>query len=102
MSQLVITVIGGLLVAIIAAWFGIGGPTKVALQGGYKPKKTGKWIIIISVVMFFVGLSLCEKTDPTQWGFDMSIPNTVYGVTLMLYSVLFFFAGKIVAWFQKP
>jgi hypothetical protein len=53
MSQLLISVVGGLLVIIIAAIFGLGG-TKVTIQGGGKIKKTGKWIIIISVVMFFI------------------------------------------------
>jgi hypothetical protein len=102
MSQLLISVVGGLLVVIIAAIFGLGGTTKVTVHGGGRIKKTGKWIIIISVVMFFIGLSLCKKSDPTQWGFDLNIPSTLYGVTIMLYSGLFFFVGKIVAWFQRP
>jgi hypothetical protein len=102
MSQLFITVVGGLLVVIIAALFGFGGTTKVSVLDGGKVKKTGKWIIIISVVMFFIGLSLCKKSDPTQWGFDLNIPSTLYGVTIMLYAGLFFFVGKIVAWFQRP
>ncbi len=99
--ELLITVVGGLLVTIIAAWLGLGGTTKVTIRGGGKIKKTGKWIILISVVMFFVGLSLCRKSDPTQWGFDLNIPSTLYGVTIILYSGLFFLVGKVVAWFQR-
>jgi hypothetical protein len=101
MNELLISVVGGLLVIIIAATFGLGG-TKVTVQGGGRIKKTGKWIIIISVVMFLFGLSLLKKNDPTQWGFDLNIPSTLYGVTIMLYSGLFFVVGKIIAWFQRP
>ena len=102
MIQLIITVVGGLLVAIIAAWFGIGGTTKVAIQGGYKPKKTGKLIILISVVMIIGGLAWAGSNSPAQGGFDFSQPGTVYGLTLTGYGVLFFIIGKIVAWFQRP
>ncbi|MFA5935068.1 MAG: hypothetical protein WC827_04240 [Candidatus Paceibacterota bacterium] len=100
MSQLLIDIIGGLAVVIIAAWFGLGVSTKITIQGGHKVKRTGKWIIIISVIMFFVGISLCKKGDSTLWGYDMSNPSTVCGVTIMLYSVLFFFVGKTITWFQ--
>ena len=35
------------------------------------------------------------------WGYDLNNPSTVYGLTLAGYGVIFFFIGKIVAWFQK-
>lgn len=102
MSQLAVTVVGGLLVAIIAAWFGIGGTTKVAVHGGYKPKKTGKWIVIISVLMILGGLAWTGSGSPTQGGFDLNRPQTLYGLTLAGYGLIFFFVGKIVVWFQRP
>lgn len=102
MSQLFITVVGGLIVAIIAAWFGIGGTTRVAIQGGYKPKRTGKIIILISVCMILGGLAWAGSASPAQGGFNFNDPRTLYGITLAGYGLIFFFVGKIVAWFQRP
>ncbi len=102
MQNLIITVIGGLLVVVIASWFGLGGNTKVTVQGGGKVKKTGKWIILISVAMIFGGLAWAGSNSPAQGGFDFNQPSTVYGLTLAGYGILFFVIGKVVAWFQRP
>lgn len=101
MSSLIITVVGGLLVIIIASWFGLGGNTKVTVHGGGKVKKTGKWIIIISVVMILGGLVWAGSGSPAQGGLDFNKPVTLYGLTLAGYGLIFFFVGKVVAWFQK-
>jgi len=102
MEQLIITVVGGLLVLAIASWFGFGGSTKVTVHGGGKAKKTGKWIIIISVAMVLGGLAWAGSNAPAGGGVDFSRPTTIYGLTLAGYGLLFFFVGKIIAWFQKP
>ena len=87
---------------ILAAWLGIGGSTRVKVEGGHKAKKTGKLIILISVLMILGGLAWAGSASPTQGGFDFNNVNTVYGLTLAGYGVLFFFVGKIVAWWQRP
>jgi len=101
MSDLIITIIGGLVVIVIASWFGLGGNTKVTVHGGGRVKKTGKWIILISIAMIIGGLAWAGSNSPAQGGFDFSQPGTVYGLTLAGYGVLFFIIGKIVAWFQR-
>jgi hypothetical protein len=101
MGQLFITIIGGLIVAAIASWFGFSGSTKVTIHGGHKVKKTGKWIILISVVMILSGLAWAGSGSPAQGGLDFNKPVTLYGLTLAGYGLIFFFVGKVVAWFQK-
>lgn len=97
MNQLFINIIGGLVVVIVAAWFGIGGTTKVVVHGG-RAGSAGKWIIIISVVMVFAGLSWHDKIAPTRNIFNFSDGGSL----LFGYGILFFIVGKIVAWFQRP
>jgi hypothetical protein len=93
LTQLFITIVGGLAVIILGTWFGIGGTTKVVVQGS-KVKKTGKWIIIFSILIILGGLT---------WAGSNSGPNVkIYGLTLAGYGVLFYSVGKIVAWFQRP
>lgn len=96
MNQLLINVIGGVAVIIIAALFGIGGTTRVVVHGTHA-RKTGKWIIIISVVMILVGASLAGKNPSHTGGLNFNDPGTL----LMGYGVLFFVVGKIVAWYQR-
>lgn len=97
MSQLFINIIGGLVVVIIAALFGIGGTTKVVVHGN-RSGKAGKWIIIISLVMVFAGLSWHAKIAPTKSIFDFNDGGSL----LFSYGILFFIVGKVVAWFQRP
>ncbi len=101
MNQLFITVIGGLIVAAIASWFGFGGSTKVTIHGGHRVKKTGKWIIIISVVMILGGLAWAGSGSSAKGGLDFNNTKTLYGLTLAGYGLIFFFVGKVVAWFQR-
>ncbi len=100
MEQLIYTVIGGVLIAIITTIFGIGKTTQVVVSGN-KVKKTGKWIIIVSVLMILGGLSWAGSNSPPQGGLDFSKPGTIYGLTLAGYGVWAFIVGRIVAWFQR-
>ena len=100
MEQLIYTVIGGVLIAIISTILGIGGTKRVVIHGN-PVRKTGKWIIIVSILMIFGGLAWAGSNSPTQGGFDFSKPGTIYGLTLTGYGVLAFIIGKIIAWFQK-
>jgi hypothetical protein len=84
MSQLLINIIGGLIVIIIAAVFGIGGTTRVVVHGT-RTGKTGKWIIIISVLMILGGAALLGKEAPPGGGLSFNEPGTL----LMEYGVLF-------------
>lgn len=102
MSDLIITVVGGLLVIIIASLIGLGKNTKVTVSGGGKVKRTGKWIILISITMILGGFAWAGSNSPTQGGFDFSKPGTIYGLTLAGYGLLFYFVGKVTAWFQRP
>lgn len=101
MDQLFLQILGGVLVLVIGAWLGVGGTTKVIVYG-QRARKSGKWLIIISVAMIVGGLMLCRKADPSQWGYDLNDPHTVYGLTLISYGALLYFVGRVVAWFQKP
>ncbi|HVM73920.1 MAG TPA: hypothetical protein VMU13_03540 [Candidatus Paceibacterota bacterium] len=88
MSELLITIIGGLVVAFLAWLFGFsGGKSKVVVQG-IRVRRTGKWMMLISAAMILGGLAWASS-------------NQLYGYTLAGYGVLFFIVGKVVAWFQK-
>ena len=100
MEQLIYTVIGGVLVTLITAKLGIEGTKRVVVNGS-PVRKTGKWIIVFSVIMMIGGLAWAGSNSPTQGGFDFSKPGTIYGLTLASYGVLAFIIGRIVAWFQK-
>jgi hypothetical protein len=101
MSELFITVVGGLIVLIFGAWLGLGGSTKVRVEGGHKVKKTGKLLILISALMIIGGLAWAGSNAPAQGGIDLYIPGMLYGVTLAGYGVLLLIVGKIVAWWQR-
>lgn len=101
MNQLSINIISGLVVAIIIAGLGIGSTTKVSVSG-IQTRKTGKWMIIISVAMIFIGLAWLGKNAPSGRGFNFSDPSTIYGFTLVGWGVLLLVVGKIVTWFQTP
>lgn len=100
MDQLFIQVVGGFIVAILVALFNIGG-TKVTVVRAAKTSKTGKWIIIISVIMILVGLALMGQNAPQKVGLDFNKLQTMIGLTLVGYGILALIVGKIVAWFQK-
>jgi hypothetical protein len=97
MKDLLFQIIGGLIVVLIAAWLGIGGTTKVVVHGG-QVRKTGKWIILISVAMILGGLSWHDKLAPTKSIFNFND----WGSLLFGYGILFLIVGKVVAWFQRP
>ena len=78
MSQLLINVIAGLMVLILGTWLGFGGSTKVRVEGGHKVKKTGKLLILISVIMIVGGLAWAGSNAPAQGGIDLSIPGMLY------------------------
>jgi len=100
MEELIYKVIGGVLVAIITTIFGIGGTKRVVVHGS-SVRKTGKWIIIVSVLMIIGGLAWAGSNSPTQGGFDFSKPGTIYGLTLAGYGLIALIIGRIVAWFQR-
>jgi len=100
MKELLFTIIGGVIVAIIVSWFGIGGTKHVSVHGS-PIRKTGKWIIFFSVLMILGGLAWAGSNSPSQGGFDWDKPGTLYGLTLAGYGVIAFIVGKIVAWFQR-
>jgi len=79
MNELLIIVVGGIIVAILINIFGIGSSTRVKIQGGYKPSKTGKWIIILSVLMILGGLSWASG-HPTP--INSRYINTGYAVAI--------------------
>lgn len=90
MSQLIFTIIGGIITAIIVAWFGIGGTTRVVVHGT-KIRRSGKWIILFSILMILGGLAWAGS-DPLY---------KIYGYTLAGYGALAYLVGRVVAWFQK-
>lgn len=101
MKELLLQIIGGVIVAAIAAWFGIGGTKRVVIHHTGRSRRTGKWIILISVVMILGGLSWMGSSNPQGFN-DWLKPPAIYGFTLAGYGVIFLVIGKIVAWFQRP
>ena len=51
--------------------------------------------------MILGGLAWAGSGSPAQGGLDFNKPITLYGLTLAGYGLIFFFVGKVVAWFQK-
>ncbi len=90
MSQLIFTIIGGVITAIVVAWFGIGSTTRVVVQGA-KIRRSGKWIVFFSVIAILGGLAWAGSNPASP----------IYGYTLAGYGVLAYLVGRIVAWFQK-
>jgi hypothetical protein len=90
MSQLIFTIIGGVITAVVVSWFGIGGTKRVVVHGT-KVRRSGKWIIFFSVIAIIAGLSWAGS-DPI---------NQTYGYTLAGYGALAYITGRIIAWFQK-
>lgn len=100
MNQLIITVLGGLAVVSIASLMGISDKVNITVRGG-KVRKTGKWIIIFSILMILSGLYLCSQHSLPQGGYDLNAIETIYGITLIGYGVIAFGIGKFITWFQK-
>lgn len=94
MSDLMIQVIAGVIVAIIVSLVGIGHRVKIS-HGNTSPK-TGKKIMILSVVAIFVGAYYGGQN-----GWDMESTQSVIGATIAGYGFLFFIIGKVVAWYQS-
>lgn len=93
MNQLFISVVSGLVVIIIASFFGLGGSKNIRISGD-RTRKTGKWIMIISAIVVFIGLSWAGK-NPSGSG------ELAPGYSLALLGVFSFFIGKFIAWFQR-
>ena len=90
MRELFFTILGGVITAVIVGWLGLGKSKTVVIQG-VKVKKTGKWMIIVSVVMILFGLFIASKGEsmiPVGWG-------------IVFYGFILSFIGGIVAWFQR-
>lgn len=94
MSNLVITIIGGLVVAILASWLGLGGSTTVRIRGGARSSRTGKNIMIFSVIIVFAGLMWASKTTQPSETFTAGHGLAICGVFLFL-------IGRIIAWYQR-
>jgi hypothetical protein len=90
-SNLIITIVGGVAVLIIAACLGIGG-TKYVVIHGSSVKKTGKWMMIMAVLIIFGGLHLASLNSTEQAG----------GWAIAILGLMFFGLGKFIAWFQRP
>lgn len=95
MSDLLIQIVAGIIVAIIASFIGIGYKVRISHSSSASPK-TGKRIMIFSALAIFTGAILGGQS-----GWDMGTTQGVIGATLAGYGVLFFFIGKIVAWYQR-
>jgi len=96
MSELAITIIGGLVVAIVVAIFGLSGTTRIFISNSHRSPRAGKIIILIGVVMIIAGLAWIGNNDSPQ----QKTSITDGGSLLALYGVLFLIIGKVVKWFQ--
>ena len=94
MSDLMIQVIAGVIVAIIVSFIGIAH--RIKISHGTTSAKTGKKIMIISVLAIFIGAYYGGQN-----GWDMESTQSMIGATMVGYGVLFFFIGKVIAWYQR-
>ncbi len=99
MSSLIITIVGGLVVAVIISMFGIG-TAKVVVQGS-KQSRSGKKLILVSWLMIIIGLILLGQSPLARAGFDLTQGSTLLGIALVECGILLLIIGKVVAWYQK-
>lgn len=90
MSQLLFTILGGVITAVIVGWLGFG-KSKIVVVHGVRVKKTGKWMVIISILMILLGSYLHSKGG--------SFASA--GITIAAYGFVIFLIGRAVAWFQR-
>ena len=95
MKELAITVVGGILVIVIASALGIGKST-VTIKNSHGSSKLGKWLILLGVLMIIGGIA---------WAGNHPIPQgstfTNTGHNIAIWGGLFFVVGWIINWFQK-
>ena len=102
MTDFIIEIIVGVIVTIVVAQLGIGViKTKVVHTHEVKIKKTGKWIILISVAMIFFGLVAISNNHNPEAGFENENLKFWIGFAFLGYGIVLFIIGKIVAWFQR-
>lgn len=99
MSGLIVTIVGGVVVAVIISMFGIG-TTKVVVNGS-KQSRAGKKLILLSWLMIVVGLILLGQSPLARAGFDTTQTSTLLGIALAECGVLLLIIGKVIAWYQK-
>jgi len=103
MENFFIEIIIGVIVAALATWFGLSGSkTSVVIKEGVQVKKTGKKIIIVSIIMILGGFILIGNSLDQNNEVDYENIKFWMGVSFAGYGVLFYFLGKIVAWYQRP
>jgi len=100
MDNLICTIIGGVVVAIIVGIIGIN-TNRVVISYGEKRKKTGRWIVFLSWCAILGGLAWAGSNAPTQGGIDLNIPQMLYGLTLAGYGLIALIIGKVVKYFQN-
>lgn len=102
MSNFLIAVISGLTVLALASWFGIGkDKTARVLPKGFRVRKTGKWIMIISVIIIIWGLILWGGDPGQSMGFNLHSQRASFGFLMTIAGGILFGIGKIIEWFQK-
>lgn len=101
MKDLIYPIITGVVVLLIGSWFNIGNTHNIQVRSG-KVRKTGKWIMIISVAMAFAGLVLISQNSPPQGGIDFHNWKSGLGLLAIISGIIGYFIGKFIAWFQKP
>ncbi len=100
MSDLIIQVTGRVIVAVLIAWIGIGRKVKIVHSQGVQAKKTGKWMIVISVIMIMLGIILFDSAS-FEKGINFNNPKELYSISLLTFGIILLIIGKIVAWFQR-
>ncbi|OGF19336.1 hypothetical protein A3I35_03045 [Candidatus Falkowbacteria bacterium RIFCSPLOWO2_02_FULL_45_15] len=101
-SNLIVTIISGLVVAAMIYWFGIGGgKTSVVQIQGAKIRKTGKWIILISALIIALGIKLLVDSVSPGEKIDYSNMDSIYAFGVFSLGVMLFIAGKVITWFQR-
>lgn len=94
MNNILSQIISGIIVALILYWIGLGS-NKVIVYNSGKIRKTGKWIIIISILIIIIGLNIGAKQQVNYTG----TISPGYGFAIL--GGFLFFIGKIIAWFQR-
>lgn len=102
MSNFILTVISGVAVALLVSWLGIGKDKGCkVLSNGFRVRKTGKWIIIISIIIIIWSFMLMGSNPNPSAGFDLHDSKTSNGLFMLIIGGFLFCVGKVVEWFQK-
>jgi len=93
MNGIFTQVIGGIVLAVILRWLGLNNSSRVIANN--RNRKTGKWIMVISGIIIYIGLIWGGKEQINYHG------TIAPGYGLAITGLFTFYIGKFIAWWQR-